>query len=1099
MTGWEAMRMQGLPADKLFLGRMTEGQIKDMAGNAMTTPVVGAAILALLATCGDVLTSQGRPRLNKEVVEDRTGQNQAMDGSFLGPEETLDVTSYERTPVRSLMEMAKTNRLHCYCETQVENTTSAIFHCKNCEHTCCAQCKSIHVHDYAKTDGLARERPMDVAATLKKALPMRLCLDGQRVSDLAKFDYARQFGNTLDLGIVSKALKSALLEEFRFLRVKRTRWGWTVLSQGQSLDLQLRLKATEAEWHIYARPHKLLQGISRERELLKQPIARMIVNDQGSDLLDGQWEVCARVDRVLKLKIDGERYGKVDSWQNELGILEYAGTQVSEAIDIEARLPERHSKKHNAADNTTDPDHQVVADLAERISGHYKFLPRCETACRSLFKKTTPDRDGSHVYFFLDPHRAPSPCIDRYSFAKTHHRLEFKETRDILAHLANEWDPLHPEKKTDCIVMDHKQPVNWSLKPFKGGMPVSFALAQDLDLEISCQDGTSKATGCSSNHVALASIRVPTSARPNPLVESELVQSAQQQMLFQINDWVLSRLPCKPLYSQEWCSVRLSKDLMMCHICAPRLPELRFKHKLRFTKDGEQKVDPRLTVYEDEKQAADFERGLKKRLPLMMAKWSLTEGRIKTGVNMTSLAHRTLVKMSIRRGDKIQLRYRIQSMPKQGVVIKSPPYALSSTDKVQDPDPQELFFDAGKPQLRPEQRTTVRRMLVQEEPKKFGPFRQESLEEAYVEGHDIHVMMSGLKDRMCLGGVAAHEVGYGKTALILALFHRTQQTPAFFPPAPRGKISSKATVILVPGTIVRQWRQQVDKFLGEEYSVLTIPNMQAYRKFTVRDFQNADLIIIDSALMSSPAYKDTLSAISAIPIQSRKNPWAADTWFDRAMKKMDDLIDSMGGSDLPAMKDALIKSFVATCLDPSLFRETAASRRVGKDYIDFRLRNMSKSKSTKGKAATDNGEQLADNREKTTDDKEEPVDDEAKLREIAKARLKCLKMDQTGKGLRDMCSPPLHMFAFNRVVVDEVTYIEGNARTYVAGIHALKHWVLSGTPRLNDFTEVNSLASFLDLKLGEDIDEPGVTKEYNVERMRRAFTGTCASCCHHSY
>ncbi|KAL8969644.1 MAG: hypothetical protein Q9183_001904 [Haloplaca sp. 2 TL-2023] len=1090
VTGWEAMRMQGLPADKLLLGRMTESQIKDMAGNAMTTPVIGAAILALLATCGDVLASQRsqrsqrRSRPTKEVVDDRAGQNQAMDGSFLGSEETLDVTSYERTPVRSLMEMANSSRLHCYCETQVENTTSAIYHCQHCEHTCCAQCKSIQVHDYAKMDGLIRERPLDVAARLKKALPMRLCLDGQRISDLVRFDYARRFGNRLDLQIVAKGLKSALLEEFRFLRVKRTRWGWTVHFEGQSLDLQLRLKATEAEWHIYARPHKLLAGISRERELLKRPIARMIVNDQGSDLLDGQWEVCAPVDRVLKLKIDGEKYGKVDSWQNELGILKYDKTQVSDAIDIEARLPEGPSNEHNAADNRTDPDHQAVLGLAERISGHYKLLPRCETACRSLFKKTTPDHDGKHMYFFFDPHRAPSPSVDRYSFAKTHHRLEFKENRDIVARLANPWEPLYPKKEADCLVMDHKHSVNWSLKPFKGGMPVSFALAQDLDLEVSSQDGTSKATGCASNHVALASIRVPTSARPNPDVESELVQSAQQQMLFQINDWVLSRLPCEPLYFQDWQSIRLSKDLMMCHVCAPRLPDLRFKHKIRLNKEGKPKVDPRLTVYEDPKQSADFERGLKKRLPLMMAKWSLTEGRIKTGVNMTSLAHRTLVKMSIRRGDKVQLRYRIRAMPKQGVVTRLPPYALSSTDKVQDPDPQELFFEAGKPQLRPEQRNSVRRMLIQEQPKDFGPTRQQALEEAYVEGHDVHVMMSGLKDKMCLGGVAAHEVGYGKTALILALFHKTQEkNPAFYPPAPRGKISSKATVILVPGTIVRQWKQQVTKFLGEEYNVLTIPNMQAYRKYTVRDIQTADLIIADSALMSSPAYRDTISALSAIPIQSRKNAWAADTWFDRAMKRMDDLITSTDGSDLPSMKNALIDSFVRTCLDPALFRETAASRRVGKDYVNFRTRLLNESLSTKAKEA-------ADSSQKTTDDIEEPADDEAKIREIANARLKCLKLDQTERGLLDMSSPPLQMFAFNRVVVDEVTYIGGSARTYVAGIHALKHWVLSGTPRLNDFTEVNSLASFLDLKLGEDIDEPGVTTEYNVERMRRAFTDT---------
>ncbi|KAL8870681.1 MAG: hypothetical protein Q9174_003330 [Haloplaca sp. 1 TL-2023] len=1076
VTGWEAMRIQGLPADKLLLGRMTEGQIKDMAGNAMSTPVVGAAILALLTACSSILIPTGPPRGHEKVAEDRSGRNQAMGIKSLGTDAILDVTSYERTSIQSLLELANRTRTQCYCETQVTNSDSAIFRCKNCEHTACADCKSIHNHDYAKVGGRPRERPLDVAATLHKALPMRLCLDGQRISDLAKFDYAKRWGNPVDLTIVSKPLRSALLEEFRFLRIRRTRWGWVAVFQGQSLDLQLRLKATEAEWHMYARPHKLLAGISRERQLVRQPIARMVVNAQGSDLLDGQWEVCIPVDRNLELKIDGTKYGKVASWQNELGIMKWAKTKVAKAVDIEARLPQDRSEVNHEPwkKPVLDADSQMAADLAERLSGHYKLLPKCETACRSLFKKTTPDHDGSHLYFFLDPHRATTPTVDRYNFAKSHDRLEFKEIREILAHLAQEWEPLKPAKRAECVVLNHKQRVDWTLKPFKGGMPVSFRLAQDLGSQVLRQDERSNTTTCSPKHVALASIRVPTSVRPNTNVESELVQSANQQMLFQTNDWVLSRMPWESLHSTQWHSIHLSEEVCMCHICNPRLPTLRFKHKLRLTRDGQKTVDPRLTVYEDEKQAADFERGLKSRLPLLMAKWSLKEGRIKTGIDMKSLAHRTLVKTSIKTGDKVSLRYRIQALPKPGVVTILPPYALSSTAKVQDPDLQEQFFDAGYPQLRPEQRNTVRRMLLQEDPQLFDPFRQQALEEAYVEGHNVHVMMSSFKDRTCLGGVAAHEVGYGKTALILALFHKTQQVPAFFPPAPRGKISSKATLILVPGTIVRQWNQQVEKFLGTQYKVVVIPNMGAYRKITVQEIQNADIIIIDSNLMQSGAYKDALSGLSALPPQSRTNPWAAATWFDHATRRIDELIGRMGESHLPSIRDELINSFVDTCLDPKLFREVAASRKVGKNYIGYRSK-------TKREKTPD---------EKATDGTEQPIDDKEKLRELGSERLKRFKFDQKEAGLQQMTSPPLHMFMFNRLVVDEVTYIEGSARTYVAGIPALKRWVLSGTPRIGDFTEVNSLASFLDLNLGDSIDDPAVTKEYNVERMRKAFTET---------
>ena len=48
MVGLEALSMQGLPVDKLLLTRESEDQLADLAGNAMSTTVVGACILAAL-------------------------------------------------------------------------------------------------------------------------------------------------------------------------------------------------------------------------------------------------------------------------------------------------------------------------------------------------------------------------------------------------------------------------------------------------------------------------------------------------------------------------------------------------------------------------------------------------------------------------------------------------------------------------------------------------------------------------------------------------------------------------------------------------------------------------------------------------------------------------------------------------------------------------------------------------------------------------------------------------------------------------------------------------------------------------------------------
>jgi hypothetical protein len=46
--GLEALSMQGLPIDELLLTRESEDNLRDLAGNAMSSTVVGTAIISAL-------------------------------------------------------------------------------------------------------------------------------------------------------------------------------------------------------------------------------------------------------------------------------------------------------------------------------------------------------------------------------------------------------------------------------------------------------------------------------------------------------------------------------------------------------------------------------------------------------------------------------------------------------------------------------------------------------------------------------------------------------------------------------------------------------------------------------------------------------------------------------------------------------------------------------------------------------------------------------------------------------------------------------------------------------------------------------------------
>ena len=86
-----------------------------------------------------------------------------------------------------------------------------------------------------------------------------------------------------------------------------------------------------------------------------------------------------------------------------------------------------------------------------------------------------------------------------------------------------------------------------------------------------------------------------------------------------------------------------------------------------------------------------------------------------------------------------------------------------------------------------------------------------------------------------------------------------------------------------------------------------------------------------------------------------------------------------------------------------------------------------------------------------------------------------------------MQAPPLEMFNFSRVVVDEYTYLDGKAHALITSLTASRYWVLSGTPPIHDFGALKTIAAFLDIHLGVDDDAEGQSAQ--VKKRRREQTG----------
>lgn len=96
-----------------------------------------------------------------------------------------------------------------------------------------------------------------------------------------------------------------------------------------------------------------------------------------------------------------------------------------------------------------------------------------------------------------------------------------------------------------------------------------------------------------------------------------------------------------------------------------------------------------------------------------------------------------------------------------------------------------------------------------------------------------------------------------------------------------------------------------------------------------------------------------------------------------------------------------------------------------------------------------------------------------------------------------MQSPPLEIFHFARVVVDEYTYLTGKVHSMVTKLTADRRWVLSGTPPIHDFGAVKTIAAHLNLHLGIDDDGEGQSAmiKKRIREQTSAFSASLTIPC----
>ena len=323
ITGLEAMSLQGLPIDQLLLTRESQRELLDLAGNAMSSTVVGAAILASLIAGGRALAISREQSEIPDVIPASREIPEApeeMDERALGSSKELKLLDYGQNSLETLRKQAQNSIRLCHCEGPVQIIERPILVCRQCNHTACQHCAGIPKHSYQDMSRLSirsRIKPSEFVKAIKAALPMRLQLTGLDLRILEHLD--EKIVAKLDMDLwrkYSDAVKSALGEELRFHAVTRTH-NWVISYEARNSHLTLTFSEHHVYWQLKAKPNAAESAHSELRKLLMRPFASMEVN-HAKDILSGRWKFFLPATRIVDLSIDGLE-GKTKCWESKLG------------------------------------------------------------------------------------------------------------------------------------------------------------------------------------------------------------------------------------------------------------------------------------------------------------------------------------------------------------------------------------------------------------------------------------------------------------------------------------------------------------------------------------------------------------------------------------------------------------------------------------------------------------------------------------------------------------------------------------------------------------------------------------------------------------
>lgn len=1059
IQGRELLSMQGLPLDRLSLTRESQSQMQDLAGNAMSTTVVGPAIIAALIVCHSVLKVQNSEQnMNTDDSIEENMPAVSLMSSYLNSMRTVD--SWDKTNVKWLgyiQAFAGLASSLCSCEGPYGIGRYGLYRCVDCGFTACAACKVNPIHNYRAIPVVqlrTRREPKVFRELLLYSLPA-LIQPPQLPIHLYQ-TMSGQCPTTIDTAKIWKQyLESVAVicqDTLMFKSMKR-KHVWTVLYEGAHSTLQLTIDPHGMHWKLFAKAPDGEPARSYFREVVRHPIARMEVLRQGSSLLEGEWQICgplSRRDKTILLQGIGNL---LPSYENICGLPGSAHKKVWSGIFVGG-------------------DEEAMKGLSLDVRGQYERIPNCGGALQSLHRRVSPATKPD-LFLFLDPRSLGPSQLDSWVFSTDPHRKTDDSQRDIVLQLDSRWSYQDLMRSgTSSVLASHRQWVDAGIMSLIDRDSDNGLASRILSSQITLQLNSHSCYDCYLPLLSTSTDVTDTLEEQHPWAVVETNNFEGMNRLA----WTWARFstwsPC-----QNWKSVEANFEI--CERCFPKHPRMAWA----ILRGKERPI-------EDPEDAARCERDYKLRPSPFCLFRKVDSPRTEdnkqrrhdcVALNVKTMFHRACGAIAHRRDDStaVDFYWRITSNDDTDIPRPGSYRILNNNQEPGAAQPPHFKIPLRSDQLR------SLRWVLSRESNKQAAFPEEEVEEAILGALNWRVEAKVIVHRKIRGGILADHVGFGKTAVILGLIDCQHEKDVLEAGEPcDNAIPLKATCIVVPDILFDQWRGEIVRFLGNKYTVLEIDSIQILNSTPVKAFQSADIVLVSWTTFTGALYFKRLEEVAGGPCPPKMNSSVRmfEAWSEDVLDSIETQVRALQSDGPEAFLQAILRKRSSVWGTDAYNRYLPSRKLAGKRGGKFNpdedpLATTPEADDVPKSSICRPPLKLTFGLKKDA----EPKSEANQKTMLDRSAFGISKTQQTLK--ENVRNTVFHMYRFQRLVIDEFTYLNQDRHALLASLKARSRWIMSGTPPIKGFASAERMARLLDVYLGKPSDE-----DYDKSKYKRSGT-----------